>query len=1141
MTGNATIGALRVVLGLDSAQFENGLKGAQTQLRRAGREITAIGEEISRAGAALSVGLTVPLALFGRATIKAASDANEMQSAFKYVFGSSAREVEAWAKTTGDALGRSTFVLQEQALAFQQLFKQAAPTEQAAAGMSKQFTLLAQDLASFYNVTEDDALLKLRSGLVGEAEPLRAFGVFLTEAAVAAKGLQLGLAKTSKELTEQDKIMARAALITEATKDAQGDAARTSDSFANRSKALTAQLNELQVSLGTALLPALTSAANAATGCLSAFNALSPGAQQAGLAIAGVAAAVGPMNLLVGGLVGAAGRATEAMAGLTASAGGLRAAATALTGVLGAGGVLTLGLAAAGLAAFALYKHFKDLKTASAQVTQQTDALSSATDAYVAAANLASTASGEARVQFLKEAAAKRELNIQTRDSAAAKLADARATLVQLQAQNAQAIASDRFNFRGDAAGTIKPTLNAGKVSKAQANVDALEKSITSATDAIARADKVLAAGAAAGARGAEQAAAGISRKAVAIDKEARALESAKDSLREYVAAQKEELATRDMTSEQVKVRELQARATEAIRLGMMAELTAILALIDAYRDLQIEVVKLNDLQVDFVNTPKDLATAIQDMERNAKPSIEDVADEFYRIGNAVDDVFYGIADNDWVGAFSGLTRALGQVKEAFGAAGTQAQKYAAIAGVGSAVGGAVGGKIGGAISGAASGFAAGNMLLPGIGGVIGGVLGGLGGLFGASKAKKRAKKQAAEQARLEAERKAAEVAATKRALELEILDLSGDRVGALAEARKDELAAMDPSVRALQEQAWAARDAAEMTAQRTAIERELLRLQNDDAALAADRADALAALDPALRPLQQRLYDYIDALKDHEKWADIQAQADADLADARETLADVAEAESDRLKDLAARFGDLADGLAAVGRELSSGPLADLDIKAQARMARAEFDRISALAATGDEKALEDLPDAIRNFVETQRAIAPNRAAFDAQLAVARRAAAVGEAAARAQVTDAELQLAALEAQTGHLIEVRDATLSVGQAVKNVETLLSIQAGVMASTAASLERINANFSNPVNDNLSGLTASQGFDAAAVSAATVTAVAAPGALTSDVNLARDIAKALEPMLGQIVLQTGAAAATLDDVSRGSLTLNVVAA
>src|SRR3546814_8984316 len=86
-----------------------------------------------------------------------------------------------------------------------------------AAEMSQIFAQLAQDLGSFYNVDTETAIQKLRSGLSGESEPLRDFGVFLTEANVKAKALEIGLTGVGEELTEQEKILARNQLVLEAT------------------------------------------------------------------------------------------------------------------------------------------------------------------------------------------------------------------------------------------------------------------------------------------------------------------------------------------------------------------------------------------------------------------------------------------------------------------------------------------------------------------------------------------------------------------------------------------------------------------------------------------------------------------------------------------------------------------------------------------------------------------------------------------------------------------------------------------------------------------------------------------------------------------------------------------------------------
>ena len=148
---------------------------------------------------------------------------------------------------------------------------------------------------------------------------------------------------------------------------------------------------------------------------------------------------------------------------------------------------------------------------------------------------------------------------------------------------------------------------------------------------------------------------------------------------------------------------------------------------------------------------------------------------------------------------------------------------------------------------------------------VVGGLIGGITGFFGASKAKKKAKKQAAEQAaaqaKAEAERKAAEEAATKRELEIQLIEASGDALAAQAEREKDLLAALSPANAELQKQVWVQTKAADMARQRRELEEQLLEATGQSAeALVMIREDALKALPPELRALQQSIYDVVDA-----------------------------------------------------------------------------------------------------------------------------------------------------------------------------------------------------------------------------------------------------------------------------------------
>jgi len=346
-----TIGSLLINLGLETGAFKSGLTNADKELKAATRRMAQAGKDMQDLGQKLTIGVTAPLAAFGGFAVKAASEANELQSAFNVTFGAMSAEMNRWAEQTGNAMGRSTQEMQRAANTFGMFFNQAAPTKQAAADMSKTFASLAQDLGSFFNVDTQTAIDKLRSGLSGESEPLRDFGVFLTEAAVKAKALEMGLVPVGGELTEQQKILARYNLILESTKNAQGDVARTSDGFANKLRATQARFDELKVSVGEKLLPVLARLLGVADQLLAGFQSLSPMGQNVALAIAGIAAAAGPLLSVIGLITTSTAGFTAAL-GLIGGSGGIMAAVSAgfsgLLAVIAPIAAPMAGLAAAG-------------------------------------------------------------------------------------------------------------------------------------------------------------------------------------------------------------------------------------------------------------------------------------------------------------------------------------------------------------------------------------------------------------------------------------------------------------------------------------------------------------------------------------------------------------------------------------------------------------------------------------------------------------------------------------------------------------------------------------------------------------------------------------------------------------------------
>lgn len=367
---SSVIGALRVMLGMDSAEFEAGATSAIRHAERLERRIGQMGDRLTGIGQALTIGLTAPLTAFGVSAFDAASDAAELESAFTQTFGSLSGEMSRWAEETGDAMGRSTQSMQQMANTFGIFFNQAAPTREAAAEMSRTFSVLAQDLSSFYNVAESDALAKLRSGLAGEAEPLRDFGVFLTEASVKAKALEMGLADASGEISEQAKIMARYQLIMEGTTNAQGDVARTSDGTANRIRAARAAFEELQVTVGEKLIPVITPLVEKLADVLNAFSRLPPGVQTFAVGVGAAAAALGPLLMGIGGIMSSTAPLIAKLGMLGGSGGVLAGVGTGFTGLLATLAPIAVPLAAVAAAGALIYANWDKIAPVLEQLWQ---------------------------------------------------------------------------------------------------------------------------------------------------------------------------------------------------------------------------------------------------------------------------------------------------------------------------------------------------------------------------------------------------------------------------------------------------------------------------------------------------------------------------------------------------------------------------------------------------------------------------------------------------------------------------------------------------------------------------------------------------------------------------------------------------
>jgi hypothetical protein len=221
------------------------------------------------AGAALGA---LGLAGGARIAIGAASDLSEEINKTNVVFRGSQREVLSWSKTSAEGFGQS----RQQALAAANVFgNMLVPLDfgrKRAAGMSKQMVQLAGDMASFNNADPSEVLEAMRSGLAGEAEPLRKYGVFINDARLRQEAMAKGLYDGTGVLSNHARAVATYALILRDTKDAQGDFARTSGGLANQQRILRAELTDLAAEIGTSLLPFVNKGTHALVGFIRGFR-----------------------------------------------------------------------------------------------------------------------------------------------------------------------------------------------------------------------------------------------------------------------------------------------------------------------------------------------------------------------------------------------------------------------------------------------------------------------------------------------------------------------------------------------------------------------------------------------------------------------------------------------------------------------------------------------------------------------------------------------------------------------------------------------------------------------------------------------------------------------------------------------------
>ena len=195
---------------------------------------------------------------FGKSCVELGSNLAEVQNVVDVTFGDMNRQVDAFAKNSMKQFGLSELSAKKYMGTYGAMAKSFGIVEEAGFQMSAAITGLTGDVASFYNLTTDEAYTKLKSIFTGETESLKDLGVVMTQTALDQYALNEGFGKTTANMTEQEKVMLRYRFVMSSLSDASGDFARTSNSWANQVRVLQLQFESLKATIGQGLINALT-------------------------------------------------------------------------------------------------------------------------------------------------------------------------------------------------------------------------------------------------------------------------------------------------------------------------------------------------------------------------------------------------------------------------------------------------------------------------------------------------------------------------------------------------------------------------------------------------------------------------------------------------------------------------------------------------------------------------------------------------------------------------------------------------------------------------------------------------------------------------------------------------------------------
>lgn len=240
-----SIGQIGLDLVVNQKPFQAQMKGIQSLAKKTAATLAA----------AFGVKKIVD---FGKSCLELGSDLAEVQNVVDVTFPNMTAQVDKFAKSAAQSFGLSETMAKQFTGTFGAMAKAFGFSESQAYEMGSSLTKLAGDVASFYNISQDEAYTKLKSVFTGETESLKDLGVVMTQTALDSYALANGFGKTTAKMSEAEKVALRYSFVQNQLAAAQGDFARTSGSWANQVRILTLQFDSLKATIGQGLINLFT-------------------------------------------------------------------------------------------------------------------------------------------------------------------------------------------------------------------------------------------------------------------------------------------------------------------------------------------------------------------------------------------------------------------------------------------------------------------------------------------------------------------------------------------------------------------------------------------------------------------------------------------------------------------------------------------------------------------------------------------------------------------------------------------------------------------------------------------------------------------------------------------------------------------